>query len=76
MNKTWSGKHTFRLYGALSSDEASILVQARTEHCELNACLSRMKLAESPTCECGRSDETVLHVLQRCNLYAEARKAL
>jgi hypothetical protein len=34
------------------------------------------KLADSPACECGRSDETVLYVLLRCNLYAEARKAL
>ena len=76
MDKAWSGKHTLRLYGALSSDEASILVQARTEHCGLNACLFRKKLAETPACECGRSDETVLHVLLRCERYAEARKAL
>ena len=60
----------------LSSDEASILVQARTEHCGLNACLFRKKLADSPACECGSGDETVLHVLLRCSLYAEARKAL
>lgn len=76
MDKAWSGKHTLRLYGALSSDEASILVQARTEHCGLNACLFRKKLADSPACECGRGDETMLHVLLRCDKYAEARKAL
>jgi ribonuclease HI len=76
IDKAWSGKHTLRLYGALSSDEASILVQARTEHCGLNACLFRKKLADSPTCDCGRGDEIVLHVLLRCGLYAEARKAL
>jgi hypothetical protein len=76
MDKAWSGKHTLSLHGALSSDEASILVQARTEHCGLNACLFRKKLAHSPACECGRGDETVLHVLLRCDLYAEARKAL
>lgn len=29
MDKAWSGKHTLRLYSALSSDEASILVQTR-----------------------------------------------
>lgn len=28
-DKAWSGKHTLGLYGVLSSDEASILVQAR-----------------------------------------------
>lgn len=76
MDRAWSGKHTLRLYGALSSDESSILVQARTEHCGLNACLFRKKLADSPTCGCGRGDETVLHVLLRCDLYAEARIAL
>jgi ribonuclease HI len=54
MDKAWSGKHTLRLYGALSSDEASILVQARTEHCGLSACLFRKKLADSPACECGQ----------------------
>jgi ribonuclease HI len=76
MDRAWSGKHTLRLYGALSSDEASILVQARTEHCGLNACLFRKKLADSPTCECGRGDETVRHVLLHCERWAEARKAL
>jgi hypothetical protein len=76
MDRAWSGKHKLRLYGALSSDEASILVQARTEHCGLNACLFRKRLADSPACECGRGDETVLHVLLRCDRDAEARKAL
>ncbi len=59
-------KPSLRLYGALSSDEASILVQARTEHCGLNACLFRKNLADSPACECGCGDETVLHVLLHC----------
>lgn len=76
MDKAWSGKHTLRRYGALTSDEASILVQARTEHCGLNACLFRKKLADSPACECGRGDETVLNVLLRCDRYAKARKEL
>lgn len=75
MDKAWSGKHALGPPGALSSDDAFILVQARTEHCGLNACLFRKKLADSPACECGRGDETALHVLLRCNLYAEARKA-
>lgn len=76
MDRAWSGGHTLRLYGALSSDEASILVQARTEHCGLNACLFRKKLADDPSCECGRGDETVLHVLLHCERYADARKIL
>jgi hypothetical protein len=76
MGKAWSSKHTFRFYGALSSDEASILVQARAEYCGLKVALFRKKLADSPVCECGRGDETLLHVLLRCDLYAEPRKAL
>lgn len=76
MDRAWSGRHTLRLYGALSSDEASILVQARTGHCGLNACLFRKKLADSPTCECGRGDETVLHALLHCERWAEAREIL
>jgi hypothetical protein len=66
---------TLRLYGALSSNEVFILVHARMEHCGLNACLFGKKLADSPTCVCGRADETVTHVLLRCDQYAEARKA-
>jgi hypothetical protein len=56
--KAWSGKHMVHLYGALSSNEASILLQARTGHYGLNACLSRKKLADSPACEYGGGDET------------------
>jgi hypothetical protein len=76
MGKAWSGRHTLRLYGALFSDEASILVQARMEHCGLNAYLFRKKLADSSACECGRGDKTMLHVLLRCDRYVGARKAL
>jgi hypothetical protein len=46
------------------------------EHCGLDARLFRKKLADSPACEYGRGDKTVLHVLLRCDLYSEARKAL
>jgi hypothetical protein len=53
MGKVWLGKHTLRLYRALSSDEASILVQARPEHYGLNACLFRKKLVDSPLVSVG-----------------------
>lgn len=65
---------TLRSYDALSSDEASILVQARTECCGLNACLSRKKLADSLGCECGCGGEIVLHVLLRANDMLEPAK--
>lgn len=74
MVEVWADKHTLRLHGALSSDEASILVQARTERCGLNACLFRKKRADSPACECGSGEETVLHVLLRANGMLEPAK--
>jgi hypothetical protein len=43
MNKAWRDKHMLHLYGALSSNEASVLAQARMEHCGLNAYLFRKK---------------------------------
>lgn len=44
MDKTWSGKRILRLYGPFPPGEASTLVQVRTKHCGLNACLFRKKL--------------------------------
>jgi hypothetical protein len=38
------GKHTVQLYGSLTSDQALILIQARTGHCRLNQYLSRAGL--------------------------------
>jgi hypothetical protein len=51
MDKAWSSKHTLRHYGALTSDETSILVQAQTEYCRLKACSFREKLVDSPAWE-------------------------
>jgi hypothetical protein len=70
MDKAWSGEHTLRLYGALSSDEASTLVQARTEHCGLSACLFRTKLADSPAtrrcCTCCCAATSMLKPAKHC----------
>jgi hypothetical protein len=57
------GKHTLRLYGALTSDQAATLVQARTGYCRLNRYLARIGLAESALCECERGEETIRHVI-------------
>lgn len=51
-------------------------MQARTEHCGLNTCIFGKKVADSPACECGHDNETVLYVLLRCDKYAEVHKAL
>jgi hypothetical protein len=39
-------------------------------------CQIHMEVADSPACKCGRGGGAVLHVLLRCSLYVEARKAL
>ena len=70
------GKHTLKLYGALSSDQAAILVQARTNHTHLRSHLARIKVEESARCECRHENETVEHVLLRCPLWSGARERL
>lgn len=60
------GKHTLKLYGSLSSEQAAILVQARTSHTHLKSHLARIKVEESAICECELENETVEHVLLRC----------
>jgi ribonuclease HI len=52
MDQALLGTHTLRLYGSLTSDQAAILIQARTGHCRLNQYLSRGGSVESALCEC------------------------
>jgi ribonuclease HI len=40
LDQALPGKHTLQLYGSLTSDQASILIQARTAHYRLNQYLS------------------------------------
>jgi hypothetical protein len=56
-------RHTLRLYGAFTSEQASILIRARTRHCRLNQYLSRIGIVEEAKCRCGIDDETVSHIL-------------
>ena len=76
MDQALPGKHTLRLYGALTSDQAATLVQARTGHCRLNRYLARIGLAESALCECERGEETIRHVISACVRWAEERREL
>lgn len=70
------GKHTLDLYGAMTSEQTAILIQARTGHCRLNSSLFAKKLRNSARCGCGRGDETVAHVLLTCPKWTEERKIL
>jgi hypothetical protein len=62
MDQALPGRHTLQLYGSLTSDQASILIQARTGHCRLNQYLSRAGLRDDTKCGCGDNDETIKHV--------------
>ena len=76
MDQALPGKHTLQLYGSLTSDQASILIQARTGHCRLNQYLSRAGLRDDAKCGCGDNDETIKHVLLWCPRWADERREL
>jgi hypothetical protein len=76
MDQALPGKHTLRLYGALTSDQTAILIQARSGHCRLNRYLARIGLAESALCECERGEETIRHVTLSCARWVEEREEL
>jgi hypothetical protein len=66
MDQALPGKHTLRLYRSLSSDQAAILIQARTGHCRLNQYLSRIGVVDEAKCSCGNDEETIRHLILSC----------
>ena len=62
-------------YHLLSRKQQVILVRLLTGHNRLNSHMHRkLKLAPSPTCPCGREEQTTEYVLQRCPLYKATRE--
>ncbi|RZK32614.1 MAG: hypothetical protein EOO61_16750 [Hymenobacter sp.] len=53
------GTHTRQLYRNLNTDQARILVQARTGQNHLNSYKARIKAIESGKCDCGEGDEDI-----------------
>ena len=76
IDKALPGRHTLRLYGALTREDAGILAQARTGHTHLREYLARTHQIESALCECGRGVESVKHVLLQCSLWTSQRDRL
>ncbi|KAM0721336.1 hypothetical protein Q7P37_003040 [Cladosporium fusiforme] len=76
MDQALPGKHTLKLYGSLTSEQAAILIQARTGHCRLNQYLSRGGLVDTALCECRQADETIKHLILSCPRWEEERKEL
>ena len=70
------GKHTLQLYGALTREDAGILVQARTGHTHLRDYLARTHRTDSADCECRSGIESVKHVILHCPLWAFQRRQL
>ena len=70
------GKHTLRLYGPLSREDAGILAQARTGHTHLNEYRARIKQADSALCDCNGGVESVKHVILQCPTWTIARQRL
>jgi hypothetical protein len=62
------GQHILRLYRAFTSEQAAILIQARTGYCRLNQYLSRLGVVKEAKCRYGIDDETIRHVLYICSL--------
>ena len=65
-----------KIYNDLTRREATTLARLRTGHCGLNLYLSKRKIIEDATCECGRGAETVKHFLLDCERFKTQRQAL
>ena len=76
LDQALPGKHTLALYGNISSEEASVLIQARSGHCRLNQSLYRLKIVDTADCQCGEGEETIQHVLLHCPRWTAARVEL
>lgn len=67
------GNHIKRLYDQLTRHQAVTLIQLRTGHIPLNWFLHRIGKADSSTCECSESPETVKHFLFDCRRWEDVR---
>jgi hypothetical protein len=76
MDQALLGKHTLQMYKSLTSNQAAILIQARTGHCSLNRYLSRTGVADEARCSCGYDEETIRHLLLSCPKWTDERKEL
>jgi hypothetical protein len=68
LDQALPGRHTLHSYGAFSSEQALILIHARTGHCCLNKHLFCVGTVEEAKCRCGIDNKTVRHVLCICAL--------
>ena len=70
------GKHTKVIYDFINKRDARILVQLRTGCARLNQYLSRIKVVNSPSCQCGAAPESVQHFLFSCSKWTAERREM
>ena len=73
VDKALPGKHTRKLYDAMTAAQARVLAQLRTGKIRLNSYLHKIGAAASGGCLCGHSAETVDHFLFRCTRWIAQR---
>jgi hypothetical protein len=76
LDRALPGKHTKKIYDALTKGEAKLLAQIRTGMNRLNYYLYRIGATESKICDCGKTDETIKHYLFWCTKWTEQRQQL
>ena len=70
------GKHIKEIYNFIIKRDARILIQLRTGCARLNQYLSRIKVVNSPSCQCDAAPESVRHFLFSCSRWIAERKEL
>jgi hypothetical protein len=60
----------------VTSDQAAILIQARTGHCRLKRYLSRIGVVDEARCSCEFDEETIRHLLLSCPRWTDERREL
>jgi hypothetical protein len=76
MDQALPGKHTLQMYKFLTSNQAAILIQARTGHCRLDQYLSRTGVVDEARCSCEHDEETIRHLLLSCPRWTDERREL
>jgi hypothetical protein len=75
LDQALPGKHTLTLYN-ISSEEASVLIQAHTGFSRLNKSLHRLKIVDTADCQCSEGEELIQHVLLYCPRWVAVRAEL
>ena len=62
-------RKSLQLYDSLTKAESTVLVQLRTGKIGFQAYLAAIGVSDSALCHCGRSPQTIKHILMECQEY-------